>query len=199
MRNSKLLILGVLAAISAGLLQAHKPISNTGTADESSRAIQIEDPAVSYVVYHEVTPQTPRVWLKLEVEARYSLYVSLGVPVIERLEDYRPALAVIGPGLPEVELPFDTPAEMGGVVFTTDSVTDPSFFHEPFTGTDSWIYVEEYVRLPQTGTYYIVGYHPLDTPGKLWVAPGRKERWGLGDIFKMPGIIRPVREFHEVR
>jgi hypothetical protein len=184
--------------LGVSIIYAHKPLEDRPEANDYKGAVQIEDPRVSYVLYHEVTGDAPRVWLKLEAEADFSLYVSLGVPVIERLREYRPALAVIGPGLPEAELSFDIPAGMGAVVFITDSINEPRFFHEPFTGTDSWIYWEEYVTLPVAGTYYVVGYHPLDTPGKLWVAPGREEKWELSDILKMPGIIRSVREFHEI-
>lgn len=182
-----------------GVLAAHKPLDNYLGAKDYEGAIQIEDPDVSYVVYHEVTEERPRVWLKLNADAGYKLYVSLGVPVIDRLKEYHPALAVVGPGLPEVEFPFDHPDGLGAVVFTAESVATPEFFHEPFTGTDSWIYIQEWVTLPDTGTYYVVGYHPEDTPGKLWIAPGTKEQWGIGDIFSLPSIIRPVREFHEVK
>ncbi|MBD3285485.1 hypothetical protein GF359_03545 [candidate division WOR-3 bacterium] len=181
----------------AGFTFAHKPLENPSSSSDFHHAIQIEDPDVSYVVYHQVTEERPRVWLTLEAEAGYMLYVSLGVPVIERLTDYRPAVAVIGPGLPDKEFDLHTPEDMGAVIFETDDIDDPRFFHEPFTGTDSWIYIEEWVRLPETGTYYVVAYHPENTPGKLWVAPGTKEKWGIIDIFKLPSIVNPVREFHE--
>ncbi len=193
-------LVALLLLLWVSMLFAHKPLDNVLGAKDYEGAIQIEDPDVSYVVYHEVTADRPRVWLKLSNnEPGYKLYVSLGVPVIDRLKDYRPALAVVGPGLPEVELGFDYPDGLGAVVFTTDSVAAPEFFHEPFTGTDSWIYIKKWVALPDTGTYYVVGYHPENTPGKLWVAPGTAERWGIGDIFKLPSIIKPVREFHEVK
>ncbi|MBN2380354.1 hypothetical protein JXM67_11200 [candidate division WOR-3 bacterium] len=185
--------------IMSSLAVAHKPLSNPPGTSDFSGAIEIEEPDVSYVVYHEVTEERPRVWLRLEAEAGYNLYVSLGVPVIDRLTDYHPAVAVIGPGLPDKEFDFQIPHDMGAVVFTTDDIDEPRFFHEPFTGTDSWIYVEEWLTLPETGTYYVVAYHPENTPGKLWVAPGTKERWGIIDIFTLPSIIKPVRKFHERR
>jgi len=185
--------------ILASFLYAHKPLNNPKESRDYQGAIDIEDPEVSYVVYHEVTEERPRVWLKLEAEAGHRLYVSLGVPVIERLGDYKPAVAVIGPGLPDREFDFDTPEGTGAVVFETEDIDEPRFFHEPFTGTDSWIYIQEWVTLPVTDTYYIVAYHPDDTPGKLWVAPGTKERWDFLDIFTLPAVIKPVREFHERR
>jgi hypothetical protein len=181
------------------VIYAHKPLDNPTSSSDYRNAVHIEDPDVSYVIYHEVTKEHPRVWLKLEAEAGFRLYVSLGVPVIDRLKNYHPAVAVIGPGLPEAEFDFEIPDNMGAKVFESADVGEPRFFHEPITNTDSWIYIEEWVTLPEDGTYYVVGYHPDDVPGKLWVAPGTEEKWGLADIFKLPAIIRPVQEFHETR
>lgn len=176
---------------------AHKPLENPAASSDYHGAVLIEDPDVSYVIYHAVTEERPRVWLRLQTEASYQLYVSLGVPVIDRLKEYRPAVAIIGPGLPEASFDFEIPQGTGAVVFESEGVSEPRFFHESFTNTDSWIHIEEWVRLPEEGTYYIVGYHPENIPGKLWIAPGTEEKWGLSDIFKLPGIIRPVQEFHE--
>ncbi|NLI98044.1 hypothetical protein GX441_05210 [bacterium] len=177
---------------------AHKPLEDNVKSSDYRNALKIENPDVSYVVYHEVSDSHPRIWLRLEAEKDYRLYISLGVPVINRLKNYRPAVALVGPGLPESKLPFKIPPSSGAILFETDSIINPEFFHEPITNTDSWIYIKKWITLPQSGTYYIVGYHPKDEPGKLWVAPGTKEQWGIGDIFRLPSIIKPVRQFHEV-
>jgi hypothetical protein len=78
---------------------------------------------------------------------------------------------------------------------------EPLFFHEPVTGTDSWILIETTVRLPATGRYYVVAYPDDATPpgDKLWMAIGTKERFGLADLLNLGKIKRFVRSFHEVQ
>jgi hypothetical protein len=180
-------------------IRAHRPLEDPGNATSASTAVIIKDPDISQVIYHEVKKDSTQLWLTFEAKKDYNLYLSIGVPVIERLKTYRPALALIGPGLPDIKLPFEKPSGLGAAVFYTDSVTIPGFFHEPITGTDSWILLEKHVTLPATGRYYVVAFSPEMEPGKLWVAIGEAERWRFEDMFKLPGISAKVRKFHEVR
>jgi hypothetical protein len=176
---------------------AHKPIFSRTAAQDAESAIYIDDITVSYVVYHEVTAERPLLWLSFDGAAGQEVWAQLGVPLIERLDDFRPALVLLGPGLPDVELPFAIPDGLGGVLLTTDDVAEPEVFHEPFTGTDSWILGNLELTQPQMGLYYLVAYVPGGETGKLWVAPGRREVFGLGDILSLPATIQEVREFHE--
>jgi hypothetical protein len=177
---------------------AHKPIFSDGSADNADSAILIDDVTISQVVYHEVTEGATQVWLTFEGQANYVLTVQLGVPFIERLADFRPAVAAVGPFLAEADLPVDVPPGMGAAVWTTEDVADPEFFHEPFTGTDSWILGQFQLTLPTTGRYYVAAYVPSGDLGKLWVAVGEREQFGLEDILSLPAVIERVREFHEV-
>jgi monofunctional biosynthetic peptidoglycan transglycosylase len=169
-----------------------------GSAVDADHAIEFKDVQVSRVVYHEVTKQAPRVWITFEVDEPQDLFVQVGVPVLDRLRNYRPAIALLGPGLPEVGLPFAVPRNVGGLVLATDGVEEPREFYEPFTRTRSWILHEQEVQLPKAGRYYVVAYDPAGKLGKLWAALGRKEVWGARDILKMPKIISEVGHFHEV-
>ncbi len=178
---------------------AHKPIFSDGSAVDAERAIVIDDVSISYVAYHEVRNEATQLWLTFEADAGQKLWAQLGVPYIDRLEGYRPTLVLLGPGLPEVDLPISVPDGLGGVVLRTDEIEEPEFFHEPFTGTDSWILGAIEETAPQAGRYYLVAFVPDGQPGKLWVAPGRKENFGLGDILSLPAVIQKVRAFHEVK
>ena len=186
----------VLTLVSIGA--AHVPIPHDGTEIDADHAISLDDVGLSRVIYYEITTESPRVWLTFEAEAGQELYLKLGVPFIDRLKDSRPAMAVLGPTLPPVSVPFEIPAGLGGLTFTTDNVTQPEFFHEPFTGTDSWSLSEQTLALPAAGRYYVVAYVPSGQTGKLWVAIGRREEFGLEDILGLPATIAQVREFHEV-
>jgi hypothetical protein len=184
--------------LAAPLAWAHKPIFPGGRSCDQASAIAVEDITVSQVAYTELTEACPQLWLAFEATANQDLYLQIALPQIERFKNLRPAVAVLGPGLPSIDVPFSVPEGYGGYIFTTDDVTDPVAFHEPFTGTDSWILKEVNQALPNTGQYYIVAYIPSGQFGKIWVAFGKAEQFGLGDIFSLPETIKTVRTFHEV-
>jgi hypothetical protein len=142
-------VLGVLARPASG----HVPVFSDGSAIGPDTAIEVEDVSVSRVVYAEITPSAPQLWITFIGQAGQEVPFRLGVPFIPRLSDFRPALAVLGPGLPPVQLPFDVPAGLGGVVLEADPAAELEFFHEEFTGTDSWIVGDLNVRFPQDGRY----------------------------------------------
>jgi hypothetical protein len=191
------LVVGALAALCFTFpAAAHKPVSIGEAYPTFDRALWMEDIDVSQVAYSELTETDRALWLAFDANAGTRLDFSLGVPVIDRLAEYRPSLAVLGPGLPTIDLPFEAPPSVGGVVFETAG-TEPRFFHEPFTGTDSWILLEEAIELPETGTYYVVAWPPDDLADKLWVAIGLREQFGLRDVLSLPTIVRDVRAFHE--
>ena len=176
----------------------HRPTMSDGTAVDADHAIEFKEVQISRVVYHEVTKLAPRVWVTFEVDQPQELFLQIGVPVLERLRKYRPTLTLIGPALPKLRLPFDSPSDLGGLSLDTRGIDKPREFYEPFTGTRSWILTERDVQLPKAGRYYVVAYEPGGKPGKLWAALGRKEVWEAKDMLKMPKIITEVRQFHEV-
>ena len=193
--------IGVLAfglVILSSPAYAHRPTMSDGSAVDADHAIEFQDVQISRVVYHEVTKQAPQVWITFEVDQPQELFLQIGVPVLDRLRKYRPALALIGPGLPDLRFPFEFPSDLGGVILDTRDIEKPKEFYEPFTGTSSWILKERDVQLPEAGRYYVVAYDPDGKPGKLWAALGRKEVWDAKDMLKMPKIITEVRRFHEV-
>jgi len=138
----------------------------------------VNDPAMSQVCYHEVTRVAPRIWLAFGLKQDQEVYLQIGVPVLERPKDYRPSFALVGPGLPQAHLPLAVTLGMGARVWRTTRVRQPQFFHEPFTGTDSWILREARLEVPQAGRYHAVAFAPCDKPAKLWLAIGTEERCG---------------------
>ena len=176
---------------------AHRLVVNDGSHVDADSALVVTEPDVSQLILHEVTLGNQEVWLTFQGYAGDSVYLQLGVPVTEALTAYQPAIALIGPGLPAADLPFAIPSGAGAVTFEAADF-EPEFFSEPFTGTESWIYVEETVPLSADGEYFIVGYHPDSAAGKLWVAFGKEEVFGVPDILAYPDTLRAVRAFHEV-
>ncbi|HOW73533.1 MAG TPA: hypothetical protein PKY77_23270 [Phycisphaerae bacterium] len=176
---------------------AHLPVFDDGTAVDADHALVISDIGLSQVVYHEVTDPAQPLWIAFDAGAGQELYFNPGVPAIDRLKDYRPTFALVGPGLPPTTLPFAIPGGDGAEVYPTTDIADPTFFHEPFSGTDSWILFKKTVTLPQSGRYYLVGYVPSGQPGKFWVAIGKREEFGPDAIGTLPQDIARVRAFHE--
>jgi len=193
-----LLCVASAAVLLCGDASAHRYIPNEGDHSTFENAIAISDINVSQVGYHEVTPALPRLWFSFSATEGQELHVELGVPQIDRLREYRPALAVLGPGLPAIEVPFAIPEGYGGWLFPTDDTGEPEAFHEPFTGTDSWLFPTKDLVLPSAGAYYVVAFVPSEQPGKLWMAVGTAEQFTLKDIFSLLDVIYRVRTFHEV-
>ncbi|MBP7937378.1 MAG: hypothetical protein KA354_22260 [Phycisphaerae bacterium] len=181
----------------AQVASAHLPIFDDGTAVDAEHALVVSDIGLSQVVYHEVTEPVQPLWIAFDAVAGQELYFNPGVPAIDRLKDYRPAFALVGPGLPAATLPFTIPGGDGAKIYPTTDITDPEFFHEPFSGTDSWILFKEMVTLPQSGRYYLVGYVPTGQPGRFWVAIGKREEFGPDATATLPQDIAQVRSFHE--
>lgn len=177
--------------------QAHKPVVINGGPTGYRTAHEVPDPEVSYVGYHEGTPGAPELWFTFEVEQGAPLYMQPGVPRIDRFETLRPAMALLGPGLPAVDVPFDLPDGYGGQIFSTEG-QDPVVFEEEFTGTTSWQFPAIQLNAPDTGRYYLVGYVPSGDTGKFWLALGQEEVFGLEDILTLPRTLIEVRLFHEV-
>lgn len=196
--NSRVFVCAVLLwlALLPSDAWAHRPlVTDAVQGIGADRAIFVDDIEVSQVVYWELNETTPQLWLTFEGKAGQPLYLQLGVPVLERFKDYRPAVAVLGPGLPPVTLPFPS-AQANGIVMEPNQ--EPILFHEPFSDTDSWILAEVTLDLPQDGRYFAVLFHPQAQAGKAWVAVGKREAFGLGDMAQLPRWLREVRSFHEV-
>jgi hypothetical protein len=98
-----------------------------------------------------------------------------------------------------VDLPFEIPDDLGAEIFKSGG--NPRFFHEHFTGTESWIHIEVDRTLQSDGTYYLVAYTPGSPSAgdKLWLSMGTKERFKLRDLFTFRRWKREIRRFHEIR
>jgi len=196
MRSSVILAVGLL--LWGNTAWAHKPIFTDGSARDAEHAAPVKDVDVSMVTYYLATPQSPQVWLTFDAKKGKEIEFQLGVPRIARLKDLRPSVAVVGPGLPAWQGAFQIPPKLGGVVFESAGGPEPKAFHEPFTGTNSWLFEKQKLTLPESGRYYLVGYLPNQAQGKFWLAVGYKDAYGLRDWLRLPGWIARVRRFHEV-
>ena len=179
-------------------VEAHRPVFTDDAATDSETAVPLTEPEISQVVYREITEESPQIWLSFEVPEHFELYIQVGVPVIDRLKEFRPVMVVVGPGLSGEEVPFEIPEGTGAMVFPTKEVAEPRLFNEPFTATKSWILRSETVSLEQPGRYYLVAYSPDEQTGKLWLSIGKKESFKLEHWKQFFTWRKLIREFHEV-
>ena len=178
---------------------AHKPFFSDGQYQSPETAWAIDDIGISIVMYHEVTCDSQALWMKFENEPGDLLYHQIGIPQLDRMQDYRPVVAVVAPGLPVIDVPFDLPAGMGAKILNTSWVDEPEEFLEPFTSTRSWILNDYLLELPEGGGGYVVAWHPEGMTGKLWVAVGTIEDFTSEDIARVTSLGRRLEDFHEQR
>lgn len=191
-------ITGVLVVILCSVAQAHRPIFSDRVATDPNTAVLISQPAISQVIYREITNDAEQVWLAFDANEGFELFIQIGVPVLDRLKEFRPAMLVVGPGLSEEDIPFELPQGVGAKCFPTHSVKKPRFFKEHFTGTDSWILRSDTVKIPKSGRYYVVAHVPSGEKGKLWLSVGKKESFGLAEWAQFGEWKKKIRKFHEI-
>ena len=173
----------------AGAASGHRLVAIGETFPSQTEALRIEALDVSQVAYVELTAEEPELWIGFDVNGPTDLFLSLGLPRLDRLVDDRPQIRV-------VRATSDGTTEVAA--YDTGSVDAPRLFHEPFTGTDSWILLEETVVLREPGTYFLVAAEAEAEAGKLWVSVGRREAFSVADVLSFPSVVRRVRAFHEV-
>ena len=198
-RKHSLVLVLFASTFLAQSAHAHRPVFTDDSATSAETAIPMKDARMSQVVYREIKKESPQVWLTFSAPEDLKLFVQIGVPSIDRLKDFRPAMVLIGPGLPDENVPFKIPKNTGFMVLTTDKVSKPRFFHEYFTNTDSWILRGETVSLPKPGRYYLVAYSPEKKVGKLWLSIGKKESFSTEDWKEFPKWRKKIQAFHEVK
>ena len=163
-----------------------------------SGAVSVRDPGVSQVFYGRVGLGRVRVWFRFEGKAGDRLPFTVGVPYIKRLEGFRPSAAIIGSGLPPPPGTVGAPPGLGARIFTPREKAHA--FHEEFTGTTSWIVIEEEYTLPAEKRWYLLAFADDAIPShdKIWLVIGTREAFGLADILSLFSVRRFVRDFHEL-
>ncbi|MCJ7675738.1 MAG: hypothetical protein MUO33_11395, partial [Sedimentisphaerales bacterium] len=66
MRKSIILSGLLFLAVLCSTAQAHRPIFSEKAATSPETAVLVAEPAVSQVIYHEMTEKTPQIWLAFD-------------------------------------------------------------------------------------------------------------------------------------
>ena len=176
---------------------AHIPFIAEDNHSNKESAFELDDIYISKVIYQRITKNNPESWISFDAKKEETLYFQMGIPYIESLEDYQPSIALL---LPSFKADFKSTEDILNdkvQIFHSSQFNNTSVFHEPFTQTKSWILFEQYINLPEDGTYFLVSFSPSKQNGKLWIAIGKKEVFNLQDISKLAAVTSEVRAFHQ--
>ena len=175
---------------------AHQPFfeDDDWTADAP---YTVKDPTVSTALYATLDSRRDVDYVAFTGQAGQRVLVGLTIPQIEGQEHFSPTFALIGPGLPAVELPdrIYAPPDTGGVVLAPPPGPARPFF-EPFSRTSYWERQEDRFTLPADGNYVVAVWHPDGAVGRYTLVVGDREIPG-GDVafpFKLRSFWTPVPE-----
>ncbi len=186
----------ILCTMWASPALGHRPALQDGAWSTPKDAYVVQDIELSQVVYHRATCDARRLWFRIPAKAGDALFVQLGVPVLERLAHRPFALALLGPGLPPVALPFAAPASTGRT-WPAATPQEGTLFDEPFSSTQSWILLEQTVTLPETGDYWLAAWPADGRTAKLWLSVGTVEKFDAEAMLEVIPLLDEVRRFHE--
>ncbi len=156
---------------------------------------QIKDPSISTAIYATLSSPVDVDYFTFEGLEKEVILLELTIPQIEGQEDFAPSLILMGPGLPEIDVPEGVvlPEGSGGLLLEPPPGPPPTFY-EPFSRTSYWERQEERMTLPEEGRYSVAVWHPQGELGRYTFVIGEKERLGGDPAFplKMRSYWTPV-------
>ena len=198
-----LIILTLILSFKSDAL-AHVPLDTSGSASKKE-PIFVEDHQISWAAYNQLEKAGDVDYYSFKAEQGEEIYFSMVIPVIDRYQNFKPDLALIGPALENDYADYDPDyinsilklESDENIIIVRDDNDKPDTFFEPFTRTSYWKRQEFSTAAPATGTYYLAVFSGDQNPGKYTLAIGRKEIWALKDIIKLPKIVWDTRIFVE--
>ena len=197
------LIIGFILFNSSST-KAHRPL-DTDEAGTRANPIIVSDHKISWAAYNTLDSNKDVDYYQFEAEKGDNIYASIVIPVIDRLENFNPEFALIGPGLDNDYAGLDSSEiknrleikDTEGVIVIKYKVQRTGTFFEPFTQTTYWEKQEATINAPVQGKYHLAVFSNQNSQGKYVLSIGRKEEWGFQDLFRYPKIWWDVRMFTE--
>lgn len=183
----------LVVTLGSSVAEAHRPFFAYGFFGTRPTAFPARDPMESIVVNQTVTCDHQALWVRFDAHAGDPIYIQVGVPKTDRLDGYRPRVALVGPGI-DGTLPIDAGGLPGRIL---PPLSERHVFVDKESDTSSWVYVETTETMPKDGAYYIAAWPEDFHTGKLWVAIGNKETFGMADLPLFPIWIDQLNLFYE--
>jgi hypothetical protein len=180
-----LLLAAVLISIGAATVWAHRPYFE----DQDIRPEapwQVDDPTISTALYATLESAQDVDYYTFQGESGQTILLALTIPQIEGQDLFAPTMVLMGPGLPEADLPRQVNHSRGSGALVLTPVTGPApTFFEPFSRTAYWDRQEERVSLPADGTYTVAVWHPEGEVGRYVFVVGDRELPGGDPAFAL--------------
>lgn|GEM_PF-1847680 len=160
-------------------------------------ALNFDDPGLARTFYGELDAGNRKVqFFSFKAAKGDSIELKLNVPRLSGLENFRPSLALFGPGLPKPflsefqKLPFSIPTDYGLVLSENDPQVraDRPQLDEPFTQTGYWDGQRIGRDFSEDGTYYVAVFSPGEQAGKYTLLTGDRAEAGLREIVGFPWL-----------
>ncbi|MBS3811727.1 MAG: hypothetical protein KGY44_07725 [Halanaerobiales bacterium] len=192
------LMILMIVIITSPIL-AHKPVKVSAPASRE-QPIWIEDHKISWAAYNQLEKENEIHYYSFNVKKNEEIYISLTIPMLERLKDFNPTIALIGPGLSDNSHETDVNLNVKkdeSVIIKRYEGGEPEVFFEPFTRTSYYRKQILTIKAPVNGIYYTAVFNEKNKTGKYVLAIGEKEKWEVKDIVKLPKTWWDVRIFME--
>jgi len=172
------LALLLLGSVAGGAM-AHQPFVEESDYS-SERPYLFRDSTISLALYATLSSATDIDYFKVPAQAGLSLSLGMLIPQIKGQELFNPVIAVLGPGLPPVELPQNVAAAVrgivqGGGVIAASAPGPGADYFESHSGTSYWRRQSLRVTLPARGDYWVIVYHTTGAKGRYLLSVGGRE------------------------
>jgi hypothetical protein len=179
---------------------AHQPFfeDKEFTADNP---MYIKDPTISTAVYATLKTPNNVDYYTFNGSKGESVLLSITIPQIAGQENFTPTMALMGPGLPSIDLPKQViKPQNSGALILPPPVNATTFF-EPFSRTSYWTRQEQNVTLPANGSYEVAVWDDKEQIGRYVFVIGYKEISGGDPAFplKMKNYWQPLAPLSNVQ
>ena len=174
---------------------AHQPLfeDKEFTADNPGH---IKDPTVSTAMYATLETPNDVDYYSFKGSIGQSVLLSITIPQIAGQENFTPAMALMGPGLPPGDLPNQVIKPQDSGILILPSPANATSFFQPFSRTSYWTRQEQFVELPANGSYSVAVWDDKGQMGRYVFVIGDREIPG-GDMafpLKMKDYWTPVNQ-----
>jgi hypothetical protein len=199
-RNSNLKMLILMLIVLIVPSAAHQPFfeDKEFTADNP---LYIKDPTISTAVY--ATLETPNNvdYYTFNGSKGESVLLSITIPQIAGQENFTPTMALMGPELPNIDLPNQVinPQNSGALILQPPK--NATTFFEPFSRTSYWTRQDQNVTLPINSSYTVAVWDDKGQVGRYVFVIGYKEVLGGDPAFplKMKNYWKPLTTISQVQ
>jgi hypothetical protein len=163
---------------------------------------RVKDPTVSTALYATLESRSDVDYVTFEGRRGQKILIGITIPAIAGQEEFAPTVALLGPGLPDGELPAQVARPLvggaaagsagsergasgeqeGAIVWPAPAGEAPVFF-EPFSSTSYWERQEDRVELPEDGQYTVAVWSDRGALGRYTLVVGDREVFGGDPAF----------------